>query len=752
MQTKEYVVGLKRSVDFNTFWAEMENPTNGLTYVPDREVEIVNERLGSIRQCHYALTDAEADKLRQDPRIYCVEIPPGQRKDIQIKKNLIQEGNFDKVISPSGNFQNWGLSRCNSQTNNFGLNTTSPSNYEFVLEGTNVDIVVMDSGLMAEHPEFTSYKNDESRVKIIDWYVEAGMATIGPVNLKTAPYVSVSSNSYINFEKIINAFWDYSFQTLGGSLVLGAIVYNEGVKRDPAQKNIYGGAEDSGKSYRVRFEGWVDRTTFVENPTSPIDLIWECRFVDDNLIEILAVRHDKPLEAEWRINLSENSEPINSTRSIELSMFEDERLINGSVQRSCVLASSDAGLTWNVYGDDNTDYHLEQAGSTWNIVEGVATERGVGSLVEIASNSTGTNASDESVHEFNTPFDFFCGLAPSNKRSIGDDTDGHGTHVAGIAAGKTFGWAKNANIYALKIEGLEGPTDPGTGLPIGDAFDLVKNWHNLKAVNPITGIKNPTVVNMSFNFQTVYLGITGGNYRGTPWVGTAPNPAYGMTPVDGFNCPVRVNTVDIDIQEMIDEGIHVVISAGNNGHKIDIPSGLDYNNYFTQTGVGNIYYHRGSSPYDDEAFIVGSTDTLSYSATLDKRANYSNHGPGVDIYAPGTLILSAMSWINAYEFFPNSIDTYFPTPNSIVFKQGLLSGTSMAAPQVAGVVALLLEQYPEATPVQIKDYILNNATDKIYEGSPTDPYTDTSSLQGGAPKHLYNKFAVSKSFRLKFGG
>lgn len=750
MQTREYVVGLKRGVDFNTFWNEMENPTTGLTYVPDREVEIVNERLGSTRQCHYDLTDEEADKLRQDPRVYCVEIPPGQRKDIQIKRNLIQEGNFDKVSLPDGNFQNWGLSRCNSKINNFELQTTSPSNYEFVLEGTNVDVVVMDSGLMAEHPEFTSYKNGESRVKIIDWYVEAGMATIEPVNLKTAPYVSVSSNSYINFERIINAWWDYSFQTLGGSLVLGAIVYTNETQ-GPGQKNIYGGAEDSGKSYRIRFEGWIDGTTSFSNPLAPADLVWECRFVDDNLIEILAVRHDNPLEGQWRINLSENSEPINSTRSIELSIFEDERLINGSVQRSCVLASSDAGLTWNVYGDDDTDYHLEQAGSTWNIVEGVATERGVGSLVEIPSNFSGLNAADESVHEFNTPFDFYVGLAPGNKRSIGDDTDGHGTHVAGIVAGKTFGWAKNANIYALKIEGLEGTVDQGTGLPIGDAFDLVKNWHILKAVNPITGIKNPTVVNISFGFSSVYLGITGGNYRGTPWVGTEPNPDYGMTPFDGLSCPVRVSSVDIDVQEMIDAGIHVVISAGNNGHKVDIPSGLDYNNYFTQTGVGNVYYHRGSSPYDDEAFIVGATSTIPYDITLDKRDSYSNHGPGVDIYAPGTLILSAMSWINSYNT-ENTVATYFPTPTSEIFKQGLLNGTSMAAPQVAGVVALLLEQYPEATPAQIKDFVMNNATDKIYAGSATDPYTDIFSLQGGAAKHLYNKFALSKSFRLRFGG
>ena len=745
METKEYVVGLKRDVDFDTFWTEMETSTNGLPFVPDRPVDISNERLGSVRLCHYLLTDEEAVNLRKDPRVYCVEIPPGQRDDIKLVRNLTQEGNFIKTTTPEGNKQNWGLVRSNSETNNFGNSTTANTNYDFVLEGTNVDVVIMDSGLMAEHLEFTSYKDNSSRVKIIDWYVEAGMATIGPVNLKTAPYVSVSSNSYINFERIINAFWDYSFDILGGSLVLGGIVF-DGLQQDPAKSEVWGGAEDGGKSYRIRFEGWVSKGSF---PSGPIDLIWECRFLDDNIIEILVVRHDNPLAAEWRINLSENAEPINSTRSIELSIFEDERLIGGAVQRSCVLASSDAGLTWNIYGDDNVDYHVEQAGSTWNIVEGVATERGSAGLTAL----DGGVASDESVHRFNTPFDFYCGLAPTNKRSIGDDSDGHGTHVTGIVAGKTFGWAKNANIYSLKIEGLEGSLDPGTGLPIGDAFDLVKSWHMLKPVNPNTGIKNPTVVNMSFGYIRPYLNITGGVYRGTPWVGTDPDPDYGMISIDPFfnSHPVRVPSVDVDVQEMIDEGIHVVIAAGNNAHKIDTFGGLDYNNYYNSTlDVNPIYYHRGSSPYDDEAIIVGATSATVYDSVTDKRLSISNHGPGVDIYAPGENIVSAISWVNDYG--ESNVADYYPFPGNNLYKQALFTGTSMAAPQVAGVVALLLEQYPEATPAEIKNYILNNASNTIYEGSSSDPYLDLISLQGGNPRHLFNKFNVSKSFRLKFGG
>jgi subtilisin family serine protease len=336
-------------------------------------------------------------------------------------------------------------------------------------------------------------------------------------------------------------------------------------------------------------------------------------------------------------------------------------------------------------------------------------------------------------------------LAGTQPGGFYSDYDGHGTHVAGIVAGKTYGWGKNADIYTMKLQGLEGPTDPGAGIPISSSFDLIKGWHQ----NKTSG--RPTVVNMSWGYVSYYTQIVGGNYRGTPWTGNSRQPLYGMVEAYdgvGFAFPVRVPSVDADIDEMIDAGINVVIAAGNTFHKIDINGGADYDNYFLRSSAPAtpVYYHRGGSPYSDRAVIVGNLDSEEYGGGLEQKASSSEHGPGVDLYAPGTNIMSASSNASIYQQGAYSFGNAF-------WKQMNISGTSMAAPQVAGAMCLYLQLNPTADPERVKRFIIENAQeDLLYTTLSDTEYGDFRSLNGGNNRILFNQYNSPNQLELQYSG
>lgn len=507
MSEKEYIVSLKKGVDYQKFHTDMVT-IYGDDCIPNRPVTVANLRPGSSRNTHYFLSEQEVQQLKNDPRVLDVELRPDLRNDIQIGRLTTQIGNFTKTTSDSGDFVNWGLRRINEATNPY-TDTTVTGGYNYTLDGTGVDIVIQDSGIQADHPEFQD-ASGSNRVQQIDWYSASGL----PGTMPTAHYT---------------------------------------------------------------------------------------------------------------------------------------------------------------------------------------------------------------------------------------DFDGHGTHCAGIAAGKTYGWAKNARIYAVKVAGLEGDSDPNNGIPISDVFDVIKEWHNNKSVDPSTGAKRPTIVNMSWGYGTYFVNITGGSYRGTPWSGNTRDTAKGMVGVFdglGYRYGTRVTSVDVDLEELLDAGVHVCIAAGNTSQKIDIEGGVDYDNYWTSSVFGTRYYHRGSSPFSERAFIVGNIDSaVDGVSTLEQKASSSETGPGVNIYAPGTNIMSCTSTTNKFA------DGDYPANSN--FKICNISGTSMAAPQVAGALALYLQINPETTIANALSYMQLISKSTLYSPGDAATYTNSRSLLGGNNRFLFNEF--NSAVQIKFG-
>ena len=363
-----------------------------------------------------------------------------------------------------------------------------------------------------------------------------------------------------------------------------------------------------------------------------------------------------------------------------------------------------------------------------------------------------------------------AGVAGTMPTGFYTDTNGHGTATAATTAGKTFGWAKNAKIYVMNTLGAAGTT-----IDASTAFDLMTKFHQNKTVDPIIGFKRPTIVNMSwgvtmymmsgngnynpYSGHSVYTGyqIWGGSYRGTAWTGYSIRTDYAMnganvgTYATGANVastlyqmPGYSSSYDASVASMIAAGIHVIHAIGNDKVKNDISTGPDYSNYVNIcTAIVNnapvlsaTYYNRPNSPWANGCVNVGATDVATYSSTLEQRGYYSNYGTAVDLYAPGTAIVTA--GISGNTYYANSS-----------FYQINESGTSFSAPQTAGVLALFLQQNPGASPAAGKQWLTTNGqgcvNSVIYDTGLTNDYTSNLTLSGGNNKFLNNPFSFSSA-------
>src|SRR5262245_50481719 len=239
------------------------------------------------------------------------------------------------------------------------------------------------------------------------------------------------------------------------------------------------------------------------------------------------------------------------------------------------------------------------------------------------------------------------------------DDYGHGTHVAGIIAGSGY-----------DSDGARSGIAPGARLTVLKVLDGSGQGH----ISDVIAALDYVVANKdSLNIRVVNLSVATGVYE-----------SYQTDPLT------------LASRRVVEAGVVVVAAAGNNGRD---PSGLPRHGGITAPGNAPWVLTVGASSH--MGTIDRSDDTI---------ATFSSRGPTAvdvgakpDVVAPGVGIESIITQGTLYSTRSQYLldgtvaTTYRPYLS--------MSGTSMAAPVVAGTVALMMQANPALTPNEVKAII-----------------------------------------------
>lgn len=227
------------------------------------------------------------------------------------------------------------------------------------------------------------------------------------------------------------------------------------------------------------------------------------------------------------------------------------------------------------------------------------------------------------------------------------DVHGHGSLVAGIAAGRGrdgrfVGIAPDAKIFAINVNRRGGPRSSDVIAALHWVFKNARR-HNIRVVN--------------------------------------------LSVAETVTSTYRQSVLDLAVERLWAAGILVVVSSGNKG-----PGHVDY------------------APANDPlALTVGASDTGQTDSTRDDLvARFTSRGRTVDgfakpeLFAPGRLVASVLA--------PGTVLARLaPKKNRLARGYAAISGTSFAAPQVAGAAALVFQRHPSWSPDQVKWALLRYA-------------------------------------------
>ncbi len=183
--------------------------------------------------------------------------------------------------------------------------------------------------------------------------------------------------------------------------------------------------------------------------------------------------------------------------------------------------------------------------------------------------------------------------------------------------------------------------------------------------------------------------------------------SWGLLPTEpnclGLDCgePTDFDAMSRMIKSVVGSGVNVVFSAGNDGPEPGTIGG------YHDPANGAVLVGAACKSVDSSRCTPGQE-----MADFSSRGAADGTGPQVDVVAPGDTIMAALS--------PSVLAPL--TECAEIQQPGYfcISGTSMASPHVSGVIALMLQANPRATPAQVKQCLRSTAVDMMAPGFDID--------------------------------
>ncbi|WP_440523232.1 autotransporter outer membrane beta-barrel domain-containing protein [Serratia marcescens] len=262
------------------------------------------------------------------------------------------------------------------------------------------------------------------------------------------------------------------------------------------------------------------------------------------------------------------------------------------------------------------------------------------------------------------------------------DSDGtlgsHGTHVGGIAAGSRDGGAMHGVAFNAQIISAEnGDPGPEDGIILGnDGAVYQAGWDKLVA-------SGARIINNSWG-----IGITDKFAKG------GKDPAYPHFTVD--DAQKQFDQIKVILGTKPGGAYQGAIDAARSGVVTIFAAGNDYNLNNPDAMAGLAYFVPDIAPnWLSVASLQDPTNSGDYSiSTFSSRCGYT---ASLCVSAPGTRVYSSVIEGTSVENLTTGYAKY--------------SGTSMAAPHVAGSVAVLMERFPYLNGAQVAEVLKTTATD-----------------------------------------